>query len=236
VAGKPKKINYIQLEPSAFLSDGDFQMMTDAERGIYGTIIFYMYCNNGRIKNDPEAIQKLCNVASDFDLKWESVRPKFYQKGVWLRHRRVDLELKKAKEKIQASVNAGLKGAKKRWGGYNDPNSGTISFAIANENETKRKRREGNITNSKERISTSSNSLRFISELEKIVRPRTQSDRTAFRNLCKWLADKISVNQFDDEIYIKILDYAREAKDGRKPIAVFFSTLRREIGYKALAD
>jgi uncharacterized protein YdaU (DUF1376 family) len=142
MAGKPK-INYVQLEPASFLSDEDFQMMSDAERGIYCTIIFYMFCNNGRIRNDPQAIQRLCNVTSDFEQKWESVIPKLYQKGVWLRHRRVDFEIKKAREKIQTAIKAGLKGAEKRWGGHKLRQG----FPIANEdNETKRNK-DNNIRN-----------------------------------------------------------------------------------------
>ena len=118
MARKAKKVNYVQLEPAAFLSDDDFQMMNDAERGIYCTVIFYMFCNNGRIKNDHKAIKRLCNVTSNFEQKWEGVMSKLYQKGVWLRHRRVDLELNKAKTKLHLSVEAGLKGADKRWGGH----------------------------------------------------------------------------------------------------------------------
>ena len=131
MAGKPKKkqikVNYVQLEPAAFLSDNDFQMMTDSERGIYCTIIFYMYCNEGRILNDPEAIKRLCNIGQEFEKKWSCVRSKFYQKGDWLRHNRVDSELKKAINRMETSVKAGLKGAKKRWGSYSNPNGNPVA-------------------------------------------------------------------------------------------------------------
>lgn len=120
---KPKKIkvNYVQLEAAAFLSDEDFQMMTDAERGIYTTIIFYMLCNNGRIKNDKGGIKRLCNSDDKFDNKWAVVMRKFYQKGAWLRHRRVDYEIKKAKKRLQDAVKAGLKGAEAKWRPHSDP-------------------------------------------------------------------------------------------------------------------
>ena len=127
MAKKTKKVNYVQLEPAAFLSDDDFQMMSDAERGIYCTILFYMFCNNGRIKNDPKAIKRLCNVTSNFEQKWESVIPKLYQKGDWLRHRRVDSELKQANERLQTSIKAGLKGAEKRWGSHSPPNGNPVT-------------------------------------------------------------------------------------------------------------
>jgi len=121
---KPK---YIQLEPAAFLSDEDFQMMDATERGIYTTLIFYMLCNNGRIKNDLDGIKRLCNVNGDFKPKWDSVKSKFYPKRAWLRHRRVDYELRKARERMQTAVISGHKGAEVRWGGHSNPNSKPIA-------------------------------------------------------------------------------------------------------------
>ena len=144
MAKKTKKVNYVQLEPAAFLSDDDFQMMSDAERGVYCTILFYMFCNNGRIKNDPQAIKRLCNVTSNFEQKWKSVIPKLYQKGDWLRHRRVDSELKQANERLQTSIKAGLKGAEKRW----RPHKGSQGFPMAKGNEANSKRNKGNSSNS----------------------------------------------------------------------------------------
>jgi uncharacterized protein YdaU (DUF1376 family) len=125
-----KKIKYVQLEPAAFLSDEDFQMMTDAERGIYCTIIFYMLCNNGRIRNDEEGIKKLCNVTSDFEQKWSRVKSKLYQKSVWLRHRRVDVELRKATEKMQVATKKGIKGATARWQGHSHNHAPAIANRI----------------------------------------------------------------------------------------------------------
>ncbi len=121
---KPK---YTQLEPAAFLSDEDYQMMTDAERGIYCTVIFYMYCNNGRIRNQLDAIKRLCNSNSNFEQKWESVRSKFYQKGVWLRHRRVDFELKNARRLMQVARASGVEGARRRWGPHKEPQGNPIA-------------------------------------------------------------------------------------------------------------
>lgn len=235
---KAKKVNYVQLEPAAFLSDDDFQMMSDAERGIYITIILYLYSNNGRIKNDPKVIKRLCNVTSHFEQKWESVMSKLYPKGVWLRHRRVDVELKKAKEKMQIAVESGFKGAKKRWGGH----KGGQSIPVANENETKSKRSKGNTSNSKRELTSveksfsDSNSFRFVDALETIIKPRNQGDRTANRNLSVWIKGNILVNKFNDDIYKRIIDYATEAKqNGRNPAAMFYSILQRELGYRKQA-
>ena len=40
-----KDIKYVQLEPAAFLSDTDYQIMTAEQRGIYCSLIFYLYAN-----------------------------------------------------------------------------------------------------------------------------------------------------------------------------------------------
>lgn len=229
MASKPK-IKYVQLEAAAFLSDDGFQMMDAAERGIYCTIIFYMLCNNGRIKNDPQAIKKLCNVTSNFEQKWESVMSKLYLKGTWLRHRRVDSVLRIAQKKMQDAVDAGLKGAEKRW----RPHKGSHNNPIANVNETKRKRNKGNTTYTytEENSHSATSSLRFVDALERIIKPKDQSDRTSFKNLAGWIAENILNKKFNEDIYARILQYAQDAKTGRKPVAVFFATLTRELKYR----
>ena len=116
------EIKYVQLESGGFLSDPDFQLMTDAERGIYTSIIFYMYDNDGKILDDPERIKRLTNCEEDFEKKWETVRKKFIKKDGYLAHKRVRKELAKAKRYFQTQRHAGLKGAEKRWGRHNDPN------------------------------------------------------------------------------------------------------------------
>ena len=229
MAGKAK-IKYIQLDASAFLSDEDFQMMDAEKRGIYCTVIFYLLCNNGRVKNDLEGIKLLCNVRSEFEKKWESVMPKFYQKGVWLRHRRVDFELKKAKKKIQDAAIAGLKGAEKRW----RPHKGSQGFPMAKGNEANSKRNKGNSSNSntEKNSSLASNSFRFRVSLESIIVPKSRSDRTAIKNLSRWLDRKILEQVFDESIFSRILKYADESKGADNPAAALFATLNKEMGYQ----
>lgn len=51
-----KQIKFVQLEPAAFLTDMDFFAMSAAERGVYWTIILYLYCNNGKCDFDIEGL------------------------------------------------------------------------------------------------------------------------------------------------------------------------------------
>ena len=76
--------------------------------------------------------------------------------------------------------------------------------------------------------------LNFSEDLNGIIRPRNQSDRTSFRNICNWLTDEIQAGKFTDDVLKQVLGYAREAGKGRSrnPPAVFTSILKRELGYK----
>ena len=117
------EVKYVHLEAGDFLADPDFQMMTDAERGIYCSVIFYMYCNNGRIIDDAESIKRLCNSGNGFDKNWNRLRPKFHKKGKYLTHKRVRKELARAQKYIQDKRRAGVMGAESRWQADSSANS-----------------------------------------------------------------------------------------------------------------
>ena len=107
-------IKYVQLESGEFLSDPDFQLMTSNERGIYCSVIFYMYLNGGKIINDPKRIENLCNVDVNFEKSWKVVQKKFVEKNGYLTHKRVRKELVKAKKFLQHQRKAGLASAAAR--------------------------------------------------------------------------------------------------------------------------
>lgn len=101
----------MQLEPDAFLSDIDFQLMTAEQRGVYWTMILYLYRNDGKVKLDLNRLTKLCNVNPDFD--YQTVLPKFQVRRGFISHKRVTHEL----EKAQVLINRGVKAAEARWSG-----------------------------------------------------------------------------------------------------------------------
>lgn len=107
-------IKYVQLESGDFLSDPDFQLMTSEERGIYCSVIFYMYLNGGKIQNNSERIKNLTNTRESFEKSWVNVRKKFIEKNGYLTHKRVRKELLKAKKFIQHQRRAGLASAEAR--------------------------------------------------------------------------------------------------------------------------
>jgi len=126
------KIKYVQLEPSAFLTDIDFQMMNAEQRGVYCSVIFYLYCNNGKLVLSDNsditllshkysklaAISNCYKVGSEWDAIWSKITDKFEINGNILTHKRVTEELKRAREYRDKQSLAGTKGMASRYG-YN---------------------------------------------------------------------------------------------------------------------
>ena len=106
-----------------------------------------------------------------------------------LKHKRVTKELNRVKKFRKACSRAGLRGAKKRWHGHNDPNSEAMTKG--RKGNVIEKEREDNTsnTNTNNSLSSSSNSARtrlsadvqiqalhFSEALGGIIPPRSQSD------------------------------------------------------------
>lgn len=235
------KIKYVQLESDAFLTDIDFVQFTPAERGVFCSLILYLTSNEGKCTSEPEALSRICNCHSveEFEKIFQRVSKKFQLRKGFIRHKRVSKELKKAKHFRQVCAEAGLKGASKRWGGHSNPNG----VAIAKE----RKRNEKvskDITNTADHSVITSDSLRsgsatdqqiramhFHDALSRIIPPVSRSDRTCFRNVSNWLLEGCVNGRFNALIFERVLDYARQARQGNNPAAVFMSILKEELGY-----
>jgi uncharacterized protein YdaU (DUF1376 family) len=239
------KIKYVQLESDAFLTDIDFVQFTPAERGVYCSLILLLTSNDGKCSFEPRALSRMCNCISveEFEKIFQRMSKKFQlRKGV-IRHKRVTKELKKAKHFRQLFSKSGVKGAKKRWHGDGPPNSPPNGVAIAKE-------RKGNVnvkvskditnTNTADLSACTSDSLRteqhkalrFLDALSRLIPPAGRSDRTCFRNVANWLAEGCAGGRFTGEIFERVLDYAKQARQGKKPAAVFMAILKEELGYE----
>ena len=253
-----KNVKYVQFEPDAFLTDMDFQLMNAEERGVFFTLILYLYCSGGKCQFDKEKLRVVSNC-ENFEAVWGKIAKKFQLKNSVLRHKRVSKELRKARQFIQRQRKAGLASAAKRSRG-----SANVRRPVQPGNvkrngieETQSNNSEGNefvklssalsSSNSLLQSHVSSNSVRLDSSpslatralkfnecLRQILPVRTQSDRTAFRNIGNWLMVQIQAGRFTDDIFPHVLEYAAEAVKGRSrnPAAVFTSILKRELGYK----
>jgi len=263
---KRKKIQYVSLESGAFISDLIFQAMTAAERGVYCTLIFYLYENAGRLPFDIESLKHLCNC-ENFEKVWEFVKQKFIIKNGRIFHKRVAKELDRAKKLSQVQSEKGVKGMKSRWSNDNT----AITEKLPDNNQAKRsndkpsedKLRETidskNVSaiskdllpsadkNSRSSIASQIQSLKsslrpdvdptsmvvFYDKLASTFGGRTPADTTALRNLVRWIQDSVAAGVFNKGIYQRILDMAADSKNGnsRKPIAVFFAQVKKDLGY-----
>jgi uncharacterized protein YdaU (DUF1376 family) len=227
-----KQVKFVQLESGAFLTDVDFITMTAEQRGVYITLILFLNCNNGKCRFDEKVLSALCNCG-DFAAVWEKIKHKFGLRNGWIRHKRVSHELKAAKKRLKNASEKGLKGAAKRWHSHSPANSPAIA------NERKRNEKEGkdiSNTNTTKPSSSFSNpvrsrSLMFNDALVNIIQPRSQSDRTCFRNVTNWLVEGCASGRFDERIFERVLDYAKEARSGRRPAAVFMALMKKELNY-----
>jgi uncharacterized protein YdaU (DUF1376 family) len=73
--------------------------------------------------------------------------------------------------------------------------------------------------------------LNFHESLASIIRPRSQSDRTCFRNVTRWLVEGCARGRFTQDVFGRVLDFAKEACNGDRPAAVLMALLKKELGY-----
>jgi len=74
----------------------------------------------------------------------------------------------------------------------------------------------------------------FERALKIAIPPRSQSDRTSWRNIRKWLVDGCRNGRFEEhEIFKRVLDFAIEASGpgSKNPAAVFTSIMKKELNY-----
>lgn len=110
---KRKKIKYVSLESGAFLSDLVFQVMNAQERGVYCSLLFYLYENNGGLPLNIETLKHLCNC-ENFEKVWEFIKQKFIVKRGRIYHKRVTAELERVRQISQVQSKKGVKGTIKR--------------------------------------------------------------------------------------------------------------------------
>lgn len=232
------KIKYVQLESEAFLTDLDYIVMSHAERSVYCTLIFYLTSNNGKCEYKPSALSKLfhCENVEEFEEIWQGISKKFQTRNGVIKHKRVTKELRRAKKFIQRQRKAGLASARKRQQRLSHGSTDVTSPLQPTKTKGNVNEKEKRVnTYTKEQSLSSSNSLRALSFNEiliSIIKPRNQSDRTCFRNITNWLMAGCATGRFNEEIFNRVLDYAREASTGRKPAAVFMTLIKKELGYR----
>ena len=250
------KIKYVQLESEAFLTDLDYITMSHAERSVYCTLIFYLTSNNGKCEYKPSALRKLCHCENveEFEEIWQGISKKFQVRNGVIKHKRVTKELSRVKKFIQQQRKAGLASARKRQqrlnhgstdvptpvqptkrkGNVNEKESKDISYSEEQSLSFPISARPFDYAQSRPRPDKDSHirALAFNEALKGIIKPRNQSDRTCFHNVTNWLIEGCAASEFNEQIFGRVLDYAKEANQGRNPAAVFMALIKKELGYR----
>jgi hypothetical protein len=75
--------------------------------------------------------------------------------------------------------------------------------------------------------------LLFNTNLNNIIKPKNQSDRTCFRNLTRWLLENVKSGKYTEDVWNIVLRFAAEATapSSRNPAAVFMKILKEEMDY-----
>jgi hypothetical protein len=78
--------------------------------------------------------------------------------------------------------------------------------------------------------------IKFYDQLCRIFSKRTPADSSSLHNLTGWVKQQISAGRWTMDIFGRILDIARQSIQGRprKPLAVFYSQLKTDLGYKCI--
>lgn len=201
---------------------------------MYCSLILFLTSNDGKCTFEPRALSRICNCDSveEFEKIWQRISKKFQlRKGV-IRHKRVTQELGRAKKLLQAKRRGGLSTAKKRWHSGGTANSTAIAKEMKGNVNVKVSK---DLTNTADRSVSSSDLLRtgsatgeqlralhFNDVLSRIIPPASRSDRMCFRNVSNWLVEGCASGRFTAEIFECVLDYAKQARQGKKPAAVLW--------------
>lgn len=243
------EIRFVQLEPAAFLSDIDFQMMSAEERGVYFSLILCLYSNGGKLKieNDHQflcggnnAITLLSNctkTGKDWENIWRIVQKKFKIKNNIITHKRVTREINKARNYRNKKSLAGKIGMKHR---YNSVSNSDITKEKEKEKESKYNSKGKGIDcnvfpSSSFSLSPSSVSDSFkkqcgifLLKLSEIFPNQSESDQTTFANIARHLEERLAK---EPDIFEQALEQARRSRRKSKPHSYFVGCCKKRWGF-----
>jgi uncharacterized protein YdaU (DUF1376 family) len=254
----PIRVNYVAFYFREWLYATS--IMSTIERGIYSSLVFHIYEAGGRLEHKTELLASICGLTElEFSTHWSKLKHKFVQTGDYLYHKRCTLELRKTDSIIKSRRKGGLLSAKTRKDKGIEPfvkkevTSKSVPTHFEQYNETNTIQ-NNNITNTSNnpvfqktldnmkvsdsfsKSSSTSDSSRegdkllLYGALQDFFNIRSNADRTALDNICKWA---VNHNQAGKDFYRKVIDLADEAKRKAKinRWGYFFDVLRRQLGY-----
>ena len=256
---RKKDITYVSLDSKTIIADQEFQTMTAEERGVYWTLILYLYANGGSFIFDSQILSRICNC-DNFDKVWEKIEHNFRKKGAKLFHKMVSKELSRTAKLLQVRKKAGIKGANARWQTQSQPNAkrseATRSDGKGREVRTNRtvpqKSKDllfskkiikglddfsvGNSSVKSGRVDSSNIEARKLA-LHDILLHNLKAlgsrNGVTFRNFTNWLGREIQAGRFDNTIWNKVATLAEEclSPSVKNPPALFMKKVKSELGY-----
>jgi uncharacterized phage protein (TIGR02220 family) len=117
-----------QWYPADYLSDINVILMSNEQRGCYGTLLSHEWLSNGKgIPRDIEAIAKLCGEDSKkMAMLWKGIEKCFKphpKDDTKLIHPRLEKERKKQNDNRKKRTKAGKQGANARWQTHGNRNA-----------------------------------------------------------------------------------------------------------------
>lgn len=236
------KIKYVQIQPDVDLYDMDFQELSTHLRGFYWSLKFYLYCNNGVC---PLRYAKLTQITGSETARkdFAQVKKFFIIKGRTIEHKNVSDDLRRANKFFQQQRKAGLASAKARATALQQRSNGEPSkLSKRNVNESKVKVSKTNTKqhfdsdSDKDLSSLTSDSFRpeeqkFILLTNDLFNAITRSDKTTLKNIAAFVR-QLAADSDDKKVFNTAFHLAQDAvKQGRKPIAMFISLCKTELGY-----
>ena len=243
---RKKDITYVSLDSKSFIADTAFQAMSAEQRGVYCTLIFYLYANGGSIAFDPPTLGRLCNC-DDFENIWEKIKSRFRKKRNKIFHSAVSKELSRTLKLTQARSQSGLKGAQARWQPQSAANA---KSSEANQSEVKVRETTSNPGTSANQQSVKDKSSSQFANDESVkkfskdlsnridsgellqqkfntyhklcedLKAQGSANQATLRNFVNWVSDMIKAEEFDgDKIWEVVLKICKESigKSFRKP-------------------
>lgn len=229
-----KDVKTINLEIDAWLLEWALHPEWQLEDfGLYWLMNLLLYKEGGQVEADMEKLATFCRSHPKAFVKtWSRIESKLTLSGRFVSQKRVLNELKAARKRIQSASDAGVKGMKKRWGSNND----LITKRIRNEHDLNFDSKGSDRISDSDISSAQIEAARCVEGLFKIIKPRSQSDRTALAKVCTWGFNQIKAGRHTESLFAEILTIAKESTGGDKPIAVFFSQMRQKLGYNPRAE
>ena len=178
---------------------------------------------NARWNKDGRAMHRQCENDANENKK----RSELIENGKRTRKN----EIEKANEKETLNIEHSTPATASHGSRYPNPglaSPDSISSLSSHSNSVRPNENDPSV----KKIRIISRGLKFSDFINKSLRAKTRSDRTAFNNICNYLNDSCLSGYFSLDIYDKAERLVKEAKNGDNPNALFMSLARKELGYK----